>query len=388
MKARIILIVLLSLALAPVAFIGGCLMLSVGIGVANYRNDLNDRARAEADPRLKRPLVSTSGRILFVAQNDGTSDFYIATINGARLSRLTHMPHGSLYSGRANLSPDRSLMALSGPGVLIVPTRGPATPVQLDRPGGALAWSPEGTRLASLKVDEQGRFRLYVFNADGSGQVRELASGWPPPASSDEESVSELSWSPDGKRFAFLYVAHPKLRRSGPSYRHLYFALSDGTWIRNVSLEAGALPVVGGLSWSPNGKYLALQTGEGIATIDADLKWHEVRVTTHVSRALQQPSWAPDSARLAWFNQDSIIVSDPYGANQQELTRGRCRGIHPSWSPDGLRIAFTCYEDPHGVFVMNADGSGLTPITSIGNGPFPFEFSGGFLPESPVWLPD
>jgi TolB protein len=388
MKSRTILIAVLSLALVPVALVGGCLMLAVGAGIANYRDDVNDRARAAADPRLKRPLVSTSGRILFVAQNDATDDLYIANVNGSGLFRLTQLPHGSLLSRAPQLSPDRSRVAISSDGVLIVPTDRRAEPLRLDRPGGSLAWSPDGRQIASIRVGAEGRFQLYVFNADGSGQVRDLATTWPAPGSADERGVDNLEWSPDGKRFAFVYTAHPGFKRSGPRYNHLYFALADGTWIRNVSLDAGALPVLGGLSWSPDGRTLAFGSGGGLATIDADLNWREVPVALHGSRASQQPSWSPDSARLAWFTPDSIVVSDTDGGHQQELTRGRCRGVHPSWSPDGRRIAFTCHEDGGGVFVMNADGSGLTAIANIQEGRSRFEFSGGFLPEYPVWLPD
>jgi Tol biopolymer transport system component len=37
----------------------------------------------------------------------------------------------------------------------------------------------------------------------------------------------------------------------------------------------------------------------------------------------------------------------------------------PHWSPDGTRIAFRVYNDAPGIYVMNADGSGLTRVTDL-----------------------
>lgn len=387
MKSRTVLITLVSISLVPVALVGGCMLLAVGAGVASYRDDAADRAKAAADPQLQRPLVSTAGRIVFVAQDDATNDFYVAKVDGSGTTRLTHFPHGSLPT-TANVSPDGSRIAINDNGVSIIATDRPAVLSHFTRPEGWLAWSPDGTRLASLSLDDQARFHLYLFSADGSGDARDIAAGWPTPAPGDRRSVGDLTWSPDGKRFAFVYNTAPAYKRSGPRHNHLYIALSDGSWIKNVSLDAGssALPVLGGLRWSPDGKYLGFESGQGIATIDADLKWRAIAVAIHGTRSSQLPSWSPDGTRLLWFNPDSIVVSAPFGEEQKELSRGRCRGVQPSWSPDGLRIAFACHEGRGDIFVMNADGSGLTSVADIGENKA-FRFSGGFLPHSPVWVP-
>jgi Tol biopolymer transport system component len=57
---------------------------------------------------------------------------------------------------------------------------------------------------------------------------------------------------------------------------------------------------------------------------------------------------------------------------------------HPTWSPDGRRIAFarvsfrvedgvTYSQQPAGIYVMNADGTGVTRLTTS--------------PSSPAWQP-
>jgi serine/threonine protein kinase len=64
-----------------------------------------------------------------------------------------------------------------------------------------------------------------------------------------------------------------------------------------------------------------------------------------------------------------------------DVTTGACQ---PSWSPDGLRLAFIspCENNEEiypgaGIFIINADGTGLTPLPTIPGGDF-----------DPAWSPD
>ena len=384
-KSRLILIVLLAVALIPVMFVGGCLALAVVAGVLNYRDDAGDRAAAAADPVLQRPLVSSAGRILFTAQREGTDDLYLVNVDGSGLMRITHNPSGSMLS-RIPVSPDGSRLAFAtGRGVTIIPVERPAEAISLDRPSGWLAWSPDGGQLASLSLDAQKRFRLFVFNADGTGEARDVAGSWPPPAPGDQQSVAELTWSPDGRRLAFVYKTRPGFKRSGQRHSFLYIVAIDRHELKNVSEDPNALWVEGGLTWSPDGQRLAFNGGQGIGVLDADLKWTEIPIAVHESRSAQLPSWSPDGTRLAWFSPASIVTSDPFGGQQQELTRGRCRGVYPSWSADGERIAFICDQGRSELFVMNADGSGLTRVTTL-DADNSWLDRGANL-RDPIWLP-
>lgn len=373
----------------PLALVGACLMLAIGAGFDNARHDARDRAAASGEPRFQRPLEPTADRVLFMAQNDATNDFYMVNADGSQLTRLTWLPRGSLAPCPPTVSPDRTRLAINAGGVSIVRLDGSAETTPLDRPGGSLAWSPDGARLASLRIDDDKRLHLFLFNADGTGEVLDIAHTWPSTAAGDEQSVGDLTWSPDARRLAFVLSTRPRYRRHGPRHTHLFIAHADGSSLRNLSLEPHALPVAGGLSWSPDGRRLAFRGGRGIGMVDVDLAWSDIPIAVHGTRTSQYPAWSPDGTRLAWFSPDAIVTSDPDGGRQDELTRGRCRGVHPSWSADGRRIAFACADrqDRTSLFVMNADGSGLTEVTSLDTDTRSLAAGSYFHARCPVWLP-
>ncbi len=89
---RLVIGCLIGLAVVPMIFIGACLALSVGAGILNNRDDARDAAAARADTRLQRPLVSTSGCILFQVATLTAYDTYVVGVDGTGAVRLTHTP--------------------------------------------------------------------------------------------------------------------------------------------------------------------------------------------------------------------------------------------------------------------------------------------------------
>ena len=75
---------------------------------------------------------------------------------------------------------------------------------------------------------------------------------------------------------------------------------------------------------------------------------------------------------IAFERNSDIWVMTADGSNQVNLTNDEASG-HPAWSPDGTRIAFIGRRAEAGIFVVNADGSGLS-----------FLVEGG----EPTWSPD
>lgn len=71
-----------------------------------------------------------------------------------------------------------------------------------------------------------------------------------------------------------------------------------------------------------------------------------------------------------------LFVIDADGSNETRLVRGGAGGPK-SWSPDGTRIAFVGDSQGLGIYLINADGSGLQKIHALTTGPGRLEWSPG-----------
>lgn len=88
-----------------------------------------------------------------------------------------------------------------------------------------------------------------------------------------------------------------------------------------------------------------------------------------------EPAWSPDGSVIAFTSETlhpdqttdrDIYLINPDGTGLVNLSRSP--GVWenaPMWSPDGGRILFQrVSESSSGMFVMNADGTGITPVTT------------------------
>jgi Tol biopolymer transport system component len=111
---------------------------------------------------------------------------------------------------------------------------------------------------------------------------------------------------------------------------------------------------------------------------------------TAANTIASNPVWSPDGSKVAYEstraldgsdaastnNTTNIWVTDADGSNTKPLTRitaGSGNSFHPKWSPDGSKIAYDSTRALDGsdaantnrtfnIWVMNADGSGATPL--------------------------
>lgn len=80
------------------------------------------------------------------------------------------------------------------------------------------------------------------------------------------------------------------------------------------------------------------------------------------------PAWSPDSTRLAFYSERDgnaeIYVMNADGTGVTRLTDSGADEGYPAWSPDGRTISFDSDRDGNfDVFAMNADGSNVRPVT-------------------------
>jgi Tol biopolymer transport system component len=190
-------------------------------------------------------------------------------------------------------------------------------------------WSPDGRRIAFVRYDhyeESPENGVYVIGTDGQGLRRIAVFGsstnesfWPSPPTA-------IDWSPDGKLLAFVAWGIPVPR--GPDENEVVALLDpESGKITHVRHLAGAR----GVAWSPDGRTLAV-TREGVSA---------------ASRG--------------------VFVVPAYGGPARRIVATRyARGV--SWSPDGRQLAFGAVM-PTGrkdfdIFTVRLDGNGLKRLTA------------------------
>jgi Tol biopolymer transport system component len=234
-----------------------------------------------------------------------------------------------------------------------------------------MAWSPSGRKLAFI-----ANGALRVMEADGSHLVRLVGAH-----DGRLQSLMAPTWSADGQRIAFS--AH----RSGEPDRDIWIVNADGSNLRRLARTPDMWEC--DVDWSPVGGRIAFSEVAGYFLKLYVMKTNGSQIRRLAPKSLSQgrtfqaaaPDWSPGGRRIAFTGwrgsilNAEIVVMEANGGSRVWLTNDDVPDRDPVWSPDGTGIAFVrggtglaldAPVDAHGsseIFVMNADGTGVTRLT-------------------------
>ncbi|MBI3242772.1 MAG: PD40 domain-containing protein [Chloroflexi bacterium] len=298
--------------------------------------------------------LNLSGQLLFTQGVSGVERVNLAT--GARVTLFK--PPENAWLTAAAVSPDASqiVLAYAPPppegqiqfgytSLYLMPADASATPApMLERTDPqesyfTPSWSPDGkyiyyAHFIPLKGESGNTFRYTV---------ERLALGGSP-----EVLVDNAIWprlSPDGSKLAYLSFDLQTFNND------LYVAEADGQNARPV-IPPGTFQAVDAHLWMPDGEAILFSAvGEGPAyqsTPAPALSWLDRLLGVEAASAHNVPS---DWWRVSL---DATALT--------RLTKIYDTGMYGSFAPDGSRLAFIAAS---GVYVMNPDGSGLTPMIPV-----------------------
>jgi hypothetical protein len=242
-------------------------------------------------------------------------------------------------------------------------------------------WSADGSRIV-FASNRTGNYQIYTMNADGTGVTR---------VTHDANEDRRPTWTADG-HILFQNGAFPD--------RAIFRINADGNGLQQLTPVSSDNATVAA---APRGGRIAFSSTRGdgtqrLYTANADGSAAQLVLPSPPGpeTADVEADWSPRGNKLLFvrFTFGGPVTSDLYvvrtdGSGIRRLTNTPDRlELQPAWSPDGTKITFFGASalgtpDEHdAVYTMNADGSGVTEI-STPRAPYLDAFNGDGI--DPFW---
>ncbi|HUP49208.1 MAG TPA: BamA/TamA family outer membrane protein [Thermoanaerobaculia bacterium] len=241
----------------------------------------------------------------------------------------------------------------------------------------APAISPDGKHIAFLSARELFSIDLFLAETATGRVVRQLVSSQRDAHFDSLRFIESAgSWSPDGRRLAFVTYA------KGDNFLSLVDVETRATeHIRVPGMEA-----IINVAWSPDGRTIAL-SGQTTGVSDLflyDLESTEVRRLTTDKYADLQPAFSPDGRTIAFVTDrgpETSFENLQFGEKQLatiDVATGAIRllplfenaqHINPQWSPDGRSLYFIA--NPEGIpdiYRYALAGGSVARVTAVRTG--------------------
>jgi Tol biopolymer transport system component len=239
--------------------------------------------------------------------------------------------------------------------------------------------SPDGRYVAFISRRNLFNTNLFVADAETGEIVQQLEGTRSNPHFDALRFINSAgSWSPDGRRFAFITFAE------GRNEINTFNVQTGEIQTRTTVKEVGAIH---NLAWGPEGRRIAfsgLQGGLSDLYI-YNLETETARQLTNDRHSALQPTWAPDGEALAFTTDRGPGGTDfetlSYGEERIgliEVSTGEVRTLrpftagmqhNPQFSPDGRSVYFIADPDGHkDVYRYDLDEEATYRVTEIQTG--------------------
>lgn len=319
------------------------------------------------------------GRHIVFAQDDGRTPgthLWLANVDTDDARPLT-VTSGS--EGGPSVAPNGKRLAFTSEAtdfdLVLVPADGSGLQTFLSSTRNELdpAWSPNGAQHAFI-TDRSGRQEIWLRNQDATFE-RPLVTD----ADFPEQTVvfGSLAFSPDGQRLAYQRFA------PATGWRIWISTVAGGSPVRLTTGPENDR-YQDGPTWSPEGDWVAFASGSrGAQAPDSPAAWQSlVRARVGSGSAapvvvrrgivpFARPQWSPDGRWIACQTPEGLTLSSPDGKKSRAISEADW--ITYGWSSDGARIyGLQPADDLHHFMLVALDiKTGEERVINANLGPIP-----------------